>query len=650
MTRFFHFVLIVFLVCLSANGNAQVRHYLQGENIRLIELDKYDRLVAVTNRKVCFQSADFSCADQAMAGIKAFDILDSGDLMIASSEGLFSKAYEDFIPIIPPMQGFNKAFDVIPFQVGYLVATDKGIWNYQKIPQKYPTKKAYQFSEHQQFLDWNGNIFSVVSNALVGVTDSSRVHVLPNRITSVGCINDEAVVGVEDQGLYIFNQQDFVRLNFPNIDLGLQIKFIVQYEDYLLISSENGLFKWRASTNDIFEIPFPSDVYRYVVNDACLDRWGNLSLATNNGIYQFNIDPNQEEEVPFFLVESIEAFDRSNNSLAIKKQEIQLKEKERFLKVYFEAFHSSGNLIHQYSFRDQVWVDIKPNDALVLTDIPSGRSLLKLRASKNGKRFSTPYELQIVKPRSENWMAFLPFALLALGLILLWWWSLNRQKNLQKAILNERDKLKLENEKLKFEHKSMQLQMNPHFLFNALNSIQGLIALNENKKARNHLGQFSQMMRAVLNQSREDEIDVLSETKFLNQYLELEKLCRNNTFDFEVTSTLDESLKIPPMIVQPFVENAIIHGMAGLDRRGNIKVTFEDKDAHVLCIVDDNGVGRGREENRKSNHKSVALNLVNERLSKLFKRKDQFVHFEDKADEQGTPSGTKVLIQLPIIN
>jgi LytS/YehU family sensor histidine kinase len=231
----------------------------------------------------------------------------------------------------------------------------------------------------------------------------------------------------------------------------------------------------------------------------------------------------------------------------------------------------------------------------------------------------------------------------------------NRYNNLIEKSNRDRNSLIRENKMLTLQQKSLQLQMNPHFVFNALNSIQGLIAKNDNQKARRYLQEFSVMMRSVLNQSREETIFLSDEVDYLKSYLNLEKMANNDKFDWEVIvdTVVEDDIKIPTMIIQPFVENAIVHGVKSLkDRRGKVQVVFQMNGTQILCKVTDNGIGRtAAGMSKSSSHKSVAIEVAKERLStKMSDSRDQPIRYRDVFDANNIASGTEVIITIPIMN
>ncbi len=211
---------------------------------------------------------------------------------------------------------------------------------------------------------------------------------------------------------------------------------------------------------------------------------------------------------------------------------------------------------------------------------------------------------------------------------------------------------KLALKKMEIEQRMLRSQMNPHFIFNALNSIQSYISANNSYQAEVFLSKFSLLVRNILENSTQEFIDLDKEIETLTLYLELEKLRFEGKFTYEIKMELsDSSVKVPPMLVQPFVENAIIHGMKGKTEGGTIGIFFKDvEDEVILCEVVDNGVGRTSERSENNGHKSLSTTLTNDRIK--FFNQEKEGHFNitiiDLQDEEGKPQGTKVELLIPV--
>ncbi len=218
------------------------------------------------------------------------------------------------------------------------------------------------------------------------------------------------------------------------------------------------------------------------------------------------------------------------------------------------------------------------------------------------------------------------------------------------------EKVTLEKHVLELEQKALRLQMNPHFIFNALQSIQGFIARNDSAEARRYLAKFGKLMRSTLENSRHAFTSIALETESLSHYLGLEALCHGNRFTFtiETDQRIDpEATFIPVMLIQPFVENAVIHGLLHLlEKPGRIDIRFILDEKSVFCEIEDNGVGRTKakeyESQTKKDHKSAALEITRERLAQTNEKgmSESKLEIIDLFDENGNAAGTKVVIRI----
>ena len=201
--------------------------------------------------------------------------------------------------------------------------------------------------------------------------------------------------------------------------------------------------------------------------------------------------------------------------------------------------------------------------------------------------------------------------------------------------------------------KSLRSQMNPHFIFNALNSVNHFIAEQDERSANKFLSEFSQLMRLVLENSQEDFIPLQKEQEILALYLKLEHYRFRDKFDYEIDLGGDmnaESIQVPPMLIQPYIENAVWHGLRYRESKGKLSLRFNLQQDRLLVEISDDGIGRRRSaelktENQKK-HNSTGLKNIWERVSiinKVYKAGYQVV-IEDLAEG----SGTRVLISLPI--
>jgi sensor histidine kinase YesM len=202
---------------------------------------------------------------------------------------------------------------------------------------------------------------------------------------------------------------------------------------------------------------------------------------------------------------------------------------------------------------------------------------------------------------------------------------------------------------------ALSAQMNPHFIFNCMNSVQKYILKNEKEKAMSFLQNFSELMRGVLDSSAKAKIALDEEINMLEKYLQLEQQRLENKFDYSITTSSDlqaDFFEIPGMLIQPYVENAIWHGLMNLpdDKRGHLTINFEKQGEYIRCVICDNGVGRRKAaelEKEKSPHrKSYGMSISKKRIELLKKQGKQMpqVNVEDLVDINGQPAGVSVTV------
>lgn len=223
---------------------------------------------------------------------------------------------------------------------------------------------------------------------------------------------------------------------------------------------------------------------------------------------------------------------------------------------------------------------------------------------------------------------------------------------------NRRNKIETEKLRAELQAQVLRSQMNPHFIFNCLNSIENFIMQNDKRQASDYLNKFSLLIRSILDSSRNEVVPVTKDMEALQLYVDLEQLRFNNKFTFK--AHIDPALAggdylVPSLLIQPFVENAIVHGMAHSDEKNlNLTVTASLEGDHIKYTIQDNGVGREKAKvynmQNKPYHKSVGLKITEERVN-MFNRQqaDDAIRITDLYDENKNPDGTKVEIMLKAV-
>ncbi len=301
---------------------------------------------------------------------------------------------------------------------------------------------------------------------------------------------------------------------------------------------------------------------------------------------------------------------------------------------------------------DQDWIVERAGVAeAAYSNLPAGNYKFQVQmALANGSWSNSTYELVIIVKQywyKQNWFIGLSALIILLLInfgIYLWYKRLKHNAHITLQIHQ-------------LEKQALRLQMNPHFFFNTLNSIQSYILNNKTEESIAYLSKFSKLMRSILNNSSESIVTLRTEIEMLNQYLILEQLRFDHQFDFSIrgNEAIDtEFVGIPGMLLQPFVENAIIHGVAPLkDRKGFITITFQMQNNRLRCIIEDNGVGRAFHQNK--NHEfnvPKGMMITQRRLQLLNKTKENEtpILVEDITDSKTKICGTRITLNITIEN
>lgn len=210
------------------------------------------------------------------------------------------------------------------------------------------------------------------------------------------------------------------------------------------------------------------------------------------------------------------------------------------------------------------------------------------------------------------------------------------------------------------ELKALKSQMNPHFIFNALNSIQEQFMYGDKIKANEQMGNFTYLTRQILNVSSKNKITLATEIDIITKYLDLEKMRFSTDFNYEISydKNIDEDYhELPPMLIQPFIENSMKHGLLHKigEKKININFALDDKEEYIICTIIDNGIGRKKAAEIKMNnqniHSSFSINSIEERLQLLNKELQlkQLIIYSDELDKDQKCIGTKVIMLIPIL-
>lgn len=456
----------------------------------------------------------------------------------------------------------------------------------------------------------------------------------------------------------------------------------------LWIGSLGGLFLADSSLRVFKKFDFADNLQGLVFNgSACLrTRNGMAFFGGINGINYLFPEKIALEDQPIAVgIAALRINDRDTVHAWQPAGSLRFPYRENTLTVEVVApyFNNAGKLQYRYRLASGGWISLGSGNSVRLADLTPGDYRLEVAASATGNRWyeaSQVLEFSILPPFWQTWpfriSAFSILAGLVFGLIRL------RENRLKKRQHTQLELEKLQNANLQFELQlahaeeerqralleavenqrqaaeaklqSMRLQMNPHFLFNALNSIQQMTLSGNGDGATLYLSKFSKLLRMVLAHSDHERVPLRDEVAMLNLYLDLEALRFDDTFAHRITCDpaldLDE-YAVPPLLIQPFVENAIWHGLLHKEGKRQLSIQFEPtSDDRLRCTIEDNGIGRAAAGDyaRGRAHPGKGLSTGAGRIEALNRRYGQQNALEiiDLHNESGAPAGTRVHLVL----
>jgi two-component system LytT family sensor kinase len=365
------------------------------------------------------------------------------------------------------------------------------------------------------------------------------------------------------------------------------------------------------------------------------------------------------------------------NYIAINQKEKGIKNLQKAVSIAREN-KDANNAIESYEFLHKVYANLNDyynaySNALQYHSLKD--SIYNLEKDKTIFELNTQYQtekkeqtisllkkenqVKALQNKQKNYLIFGIVGLLLIGsftsFLLFTRFRVQQQNKLLAAKVSS---IEFEKDKTRMELTALKSQMNPHFIFNALNSIQEFIILNDKKKANQFMGKYADLVRSTLNMSDKESITIDEEIKSLELYLELEKLRFEDNFSYEVLVSeelLNNNYRLPAMLIQPYVENAIKHGLLHQQGPKTVNIQFEidsSDNSIITCTIEDNGIGRVRSEAlnamRLKKHTSFSTGATKKRLELLNQGKENaiVVDFNDLYDADALAKGTKVTLRI----
>lgn len=327
---------------------------------------------------------------------------------------------------------------------------------------------------------------------------------------------------------------------------------------------------------------------------------------------------------------------------------LQLKHTQNSLGIRFKgiALESASHLEYSYQLEpvDTGWSNPSTDNFVSLVRLSPGSYTLYVRVRGKGTAWSKPaqFSFTITPPFWLTW--WFRLSLLLLVSLAIFYFLYSRIKKIKKGAA-------IQNQIMDLEMKALKAQMNPHFIYNALNSIQALIADNKKNDAIMYVGSFSRLLRQVLEHSENNVIPLEREIETMKLYISLEALRLNMNLSYSIKTDetiILENEKIPPLILQPFIENALWHGLSEKKGERILQIKISQEVNWLICTVEDNGIGRPMADAKKglTKHQSKGIDITRQRLINFNNNTDEPLAFIDLLDGTGNAAGTRVVVKI----
>ena len=470
---------------------------------------------------------------------------------------------------------------------------------------------------------------------------------LSRSISALEFRGEDLIVGTKGAGITILSSEEIINLTTNDGLVSNQINdiYVDDYNNIWLATNkgvnfiDTNLTVKKLGQNIGLVSNEVTSIYRYK---------NKVWFGTKKGLHKFSTDIlNMPPSPNSVIILSIK--DASNTPLDVNKTiDLAYDKSSLVIKVATFNYKLKTKVNYRYRIKElgESWLYSSGN-LIQLNHVPIGEYTLEIQSENEIGEWSTESTTLSINVEPPFWKTtwFIVLVIvLSFGSVFFFFFIRSRIKQRQNKLLYEINT---------YQQQALASQMNPHFIFNSLNSIQSFIAQNERKLSNHYLARFAKLMRITLDNSRKSEITIDEELSTLEMYLELESIRYKN---FEYVFKIDEHINtnialIPPLLIQPLVENAIWHGLMHKTEKGKLMVEMSVEDDKIKCCVEDNGVGRQYKTTKLSDksHESLSTSITNKRLELLSSQISEKyqLNVTDLIDEYNNPTGTRVCFYIP---
>nr|WP_245169867.1 histidine kinase [Chryseobacterium sp. PvR013] len=470
--------------------------------------------------------------------------------------------------------------------------------------------------------------------------------------TDIKKLDDHTYLGSTNlYGIIIFNTKGIIRKIGKNDGLiNDQVKKIeVENKNTFWASTNSGISRIELAAKDQHINNFtqtdglPSDAVA-----GCVIKNDTIFIGTSKGLGIFSIKKLLTQEKFIHKKVVINSVSIENNEhYDLQKSLAAYTHNTVIFNLSFLDYPSLGKISYKYKLEglNNSW-QINNSSKIIFSSIPPGKYTFRVYGlGYNGKQSYTSSDITFdIKPLFwQTWWFRLILAIVIIGALLMITFSYLHKKRNKKL-----EKMEYEKKIAELELQAIKAQINPHFIYNCLNSIQFLLYKKDYRETENYLDIFAKMIRKTLYYSEKTFMSIKDEVEYLTLYLDMEKLRVKDLFDYKIiiSEQVDQNWTIPSLLIQPFVENAIKHGISGLkDRKGQIIISFDYTNVSLCIIIEDNGVGISNKESLKKDN-SFGVKLSHKRIETFKQLFDTNIFLEINTLTENSGQGTQIKLYI----
>ena len=504
----------------------------------------------------------------------------------------------------------------------------------------------------------NNTIYYATNNGLIAITNDGKTQELKHKNETLFLVK---IQKYKDNIIGLSTAEKLYSINAENVVTRFKLPEFIAKEKFNRFFIRNQ-YCYLFSTNSVYEYDFETQNTQKVISlsndieatDVILKN-NQLFFATSKGIVIKNRNEIGNFPKPKLIINEIQINGKRREVNQLK--ELNTDENDVAINFSTLAFVPNESYSVSYKINNSEWKTLDLNDKnLKLYSLASGNYTIQLAINHDNLKIDLQtIQFEIKKPFWLKPIFLFGFGFVFLGLIYaLYKFQIRKLEKRNQLLL---EKVNLEKNLNQSKLKAIKSQMNPHFFYNALNTIQSFILSNEKKQAVSYLSKFSNLTRTILEMTEKETISIAEEVKTLGLYLDIEKARFEEDFNYHilVDNEIDaENIKIPTMLLQPYVENAVKHGLLHKQGEKAVTIHFQKETEHIKISIDDNGIGRQKSTElnaiNNKNHNSFATEAMQNRVNLLnqYNQKNISIQYIDKTNLNNQPTGTSVVFEIPI--